>query len=121
MPSNSSGHIKVRRGPLVLSSLELHALLATVALQPNAYGSSVADFISNVADYEPIRASVYVALAGLARKGFVAGKDGKSRPVQGGRGIRFWRITPKGNAALAGSLSAVRKLSSAANLQSLLQ
>ena len=117
MLSNSSGNTKVRRGPLVLSSLELHALLATVALGSNAYGNSVVNFITDVADYEPLRASVYVALTGLARKGFVIGKDGKPRPVQGGRSIRYWRVTPKGKAALAGSLRAVRKLSAAAHLQ----
>jgi DNA-binding PadR family transcriptional regulator len=114
-PSKSNKH-KVRRGPLVLSTLELHVLLAAVALGPSAYGIAVVNHIGRVAHYEPIAASVYVALIALAGKGFLKAQAGKPKPVPGGRSIRYWRATPKGKTALRTALNAVARLSVAANI-----
>jgi DNA-binding PadR family transcriptional regulator len=107
---------KIRRGPIVLSSLELHALLATAALQPRAYGNSVVKHISEVAGYKPITASIYVALSNLAKKGFVTPTQGTPRAVRGGRRICYWNATEKGNAALSASVNAVANLAGAAGL-----
>jgi DNA-binding PadR family transcriptional regulator len=116
MSPNMLSKPKLRRGPLVLSTLELHVLLATVALGPSAYGGAVANHIARIAKYEPIAASVYVALSALGRKGFLKAQIGKPKPMQGGRGIRYWLVTPKGKAALAGALRAVTGLRQAANI-----
>ena len=116
MPQIKSSKPKVRRGPLVLSTLELHVLLAAVALGPSAYGNSVAKHVVQFAKYEPIAASVYVALTALARKGFLKAQAGKPKPVPGGRGIRYWLVTPKGKVALATALHAITRLSMAANI-----
>lgn len=106
---------KLRRGPLVLSMLELHVLLAAVALGPRAYGNSVSKHVVQFAEYEPIAGSVYAALTALARKGFLEAQAGKPKPVPGGRGIRYWLVTPKGKGALATALHAIARLSLAAN------
>ena len=116
MTQIKSSKPKVRRGPLVLSTLELHVLLATVALEPSAYGNSIAKHVAQFAEYEPIAASVYVALIALGRKGFVKAQAGKPKPIPGGRGIRYWLVTPKGKVALATALQAVARLSIAANI-----
>ena len=107
---------KVRRGPLVLSTLELHVLLAAVALGPSAYGNAVAKHIARFAKYEPIGASIYVALIALGRKGFLNAQAGKPKPTPGGRSIRYWRITPKGKTVLTTALRAFSRLSLAANI-----
>ena len=116
MSQIKSSKPKVRRGPLVLSMLELHVLLAAVALEPNAYGNSVAKHVAQFAEYEPIAASVYVALTALGRKGFLTAQAGEPKPMPGGRGIRYWLVTPEGKVALATTLHAVARLSMAANI-----
>jgi hypothetical protein len=72
--------------------------------------------IARIAHYETIAASVYVALIAFARKDFLKAHTGMPKPVQGGRGIRYWRVTPKGIAALAGAPRAVARLRQAANI-----
>ena len=116
MSQTKSSEPKVRRGPLVLSTLELHVLLAAVALEPSAYGNSVAKHLAQFAGYEPIAGSVYAALTALGRKGFVKAQAGKPKPVPGGRSIRYWLVTPKGKAALSTVLHAVARLSAATSI-----
>jgi DNA-binding PadR family transcriptional regulator len=105
-----------RRVSLALSSLEVHTLLATLALHPNAYGAAITEHIDKVSGYKPLTASIYVTLAGLAKKGFVKPRDGKPKPVQGGRRIRYWSLRPAGNSALAEALNTIAQLSRAAGL-----
>jgi DNA-binding PadR family transcriptional regulator len=105
-----------RRVSLALSSLEVHTLLGALALHPNAYGKAITEHIDKVSGYKPLNASVYVTLAGLAKKGFIKPRDGMPTHVQGGRRIRYWTLSPDGNSALAGALDAIAQLSRAAGL-----
>jgi PadR family transcriptional regulator, regulatory protein PadR len=104
-----------RQHPRSLTSLEVHVLLAAVALHPRAYGNAIVVHIGKFGGYDPLKASVYIALAGLAKKGFLRPRDGKPRPVQGGRRIRYWTVTPAGKRALTVSIKVTAALSRSAN------
>jgi|SRR5580692_1391465 PadR family transcriptional regulator, regulatory protein PadR len=99
-----------------LTTLEQHVMLGVAALQPKAYASALGNHIGQYAQYKPSRASVWVALPSLARRGFVRSQQGEPAPVQGGRRKFYWSLTPDGRKALAGSLKAVGKLSRVAGL-----
>ncbi len=97
-----------------LTTLEQHAMLAIMALQPNAYGISIQDHIGQKAGYEPSVGSIYAALDRLEEKGFVRSKRGEATPERGGkRKLYFW-LTGSGRRALAESINAMRSLSRAA-------
>jgi PadR family transcriptional regulator, regulatory protein PadR len=97
-----------------LTTLEQHALLAIVALQPSAYGISIQDHIARNAGYEPSVGSIYASLDRLEEKGFVRSKQGEATRERGGkRKLYFW-VTASGQKTLRESLHAMRSLSRAA-------
>lgn len=97
-----------------LTTLEQHAMLAIMALQPNAYGISIQDHITQKAGYEPSVGSIYAALDRLEDKGFVRPKQGEATPQRGGkRKLYFW-LTAPGKRALSESINATRSLGRAA-------
>jgi len=103
-----------------LTTLEQHALLAIVALHPDAYGISIQDHIGRIAGYEPPIGSIYAALDRLEEKGFVRSKQGEATRERGGRRKLHFLITAPGRRALIGSLNAVSSLGRAARLQEVL-
>jgi PadR family transcriptional regulator, regulatory protein PadR len=103
-----------------LTTLEQHALLAIVALHPNAYGISIQDHIERNAGYEPSVGSVYAALDRLDAKGFVRSKFGEATRERGGRRKLYFTVTAPGQKALRESLKAVGSLSRAARWQEVL-
>jgi DNA-binding PadR family transcriptional regulator len=97
-----------------LTTLEQHAMLAIVALQPNAYGISIQDHISQKAGYEPSVGSIYAALDRLEEKGFVRSKQGEATAERGGKRKLYFSLTAPGRRALDHSMNAVHKLGYAA-------
>jgi DNA-binding PadR family transcriptional regulator len=100
-----------------LTTLEQHAMLAIVALHPNAYGISIQDHIARNGGYEPSVGSLYAALDRLEQKGFVRPKQGEPTAERGGRRKLYFSVTAPGKKALDESLRAVRTLTRAARLQ----
>jgi PadR family transcriptional regulator, regulatory protein PadR len=100
-----------------LTTLEQHAMLAIMALQPNAYGISIQDHINQKTGYEPSVGSIYAALDRLEEKGFVRSKAGEATPERGGKRKLYFALTAAGQKALSESLRAVRSLSRAARWQ----
>jgi PadR family transcriptional regulator PadR len=100
-----------------LTTLEQHAMLAIMALEPNAYGISIQDHINQKAGYEPSVGSIYAALDRLEEKGFVRSKPGEATPERGGKRKLYFALTAPGQKALSESLRAVRSLSRAARWQ----
>jgi PadR family transcriptional regulator, regulatory protein PadR len=100
-----------------LTTLEQHAMLAIVALQPNAYGISIQDHISQKAGYEPSVGSIYAALDRLEEKGFVRTKQGEATRERGGRRKLYFWLTAPGKKVLSESLKATRSLGRAAGWQ----
>jgi DNA-binding PadR family transcriptional regulator len=94
-----------------LTTLEQHAMLAIIALQPNAYGISIQDHISREAGYEPSVGSIYAALDRLEEKGFVKSRHGEATPERGGRRKLLFSVTVPGEKALAKALKATSTLS----------
>jgi PadR family transcriptional regulator, regulatory protein PadR len=100
-----------------LTTLEQHALLAIVALQPSAYGISIQDHIARNAGYEPSVGSIYASLDRLEDKGFVRSKQGEATRQRGGKRKLYFRITASGQKTLRESLQVVHSLSQAAGLK----
>jgi DNA-binding PadR family transcriptional regulator len=100
-----------------LTTLEQHALLAIIALQPNAYGVSIQDHIERNAGYEPSVGSIYAALDRLEEKGFIKSKQGESTPARGGKRKLLFSVTAPGQKTLRESLRAIGSLSRAASWQ----
>jgi PadR family transcriptional regulator, regulatory protein PadR len=100
-----------------LTTLEQHAMLAIVALHPNAYGISIQDHIKQKAGYEPSVGSIYAALDRLEQKGFVRTKQGEATRERGGRRKLYFSLTAPGKKVLAASLNATRSLGRAAGWQ----
>jgi PadR family transcriptional regulator PadR len=103
-----------------LTTLEQHALLAIVALHPNAYGVSIQDHIERNTGREPSVGSIYAALDRLEEKGFVKSRVGEASPARGGRRKLYFAVTAPGEKALKASLKAVGSLSRAARWQEVL-
>jgi PadR family transcriptional regulator PadR len=103
-----------------LTTLEQHAMLAIVALQPGAYGISIQDHISRQAGYEPSVGSIYAALDRLEEKGFVKSRQGEATPERGGRRKLYFTLTAPGEKTLKEALRATGVLSRAARLQEVL-
>jgi DNA-binding PadR family transcriptional regulator len=100
-----------------LTMLEQHALLAIVALHPNAYGVSIQGHIERNTGREPSVGALYAALDRLQEKGFVSSKQGEVTPERGGRRKLYFSLTAPGKRTLRESLRAVGSLSRAARLQ----
>ena len=100
-----------------LTTLEQHAMLAIVALQPNAYGISIQDHISQKAGYQPSVGSIYAALDRLEEKGFVRSKQGEATRERGGRRKLYFSLTAPGKKALTDSMNATGSLRRAAGWQ----
>ena len=84
----------------LLTRAEELILLAVWRLQADAYGVPIRKHLSKVTGREWAIGSVYVPLERLTRRGFVRTSQGPSTPERGGRSKRFYRLTPKGVAAL---------------------
>lgn len=85
---------------LVLRSEEL-VLLAVLQLKDNAYGVTVRRYLMEKTGQHFSFAAVYEPLDRLSSQGFLKPNDKGPTSERGGRRRRYFRITPKGTAALA--------------------
>jgi len=77
-----------------LGEFEHIVLLALLRLEDRAYGVTVRQEI------ELSIGAVYATLDRLETKGYVRSRHGDPTPERGGRSKRFFRVTPKGVAAV---------------------
>jgi DNA-binding PadR family transcriptional regulator len=94
-----------------LSELEQLVLLALLRLGDTAYGVSITRELADRANRAANFASVYKALIRLETEGLVEARLGEPTPERGGRRKRLYRLLPAGQAALAESLDAIRRMS----------
>ncbi|HUL74785.1 MAG TPA: helix-turn-helix transcriptional regulator [Vicinamibacterales bacterium] len=94
----------------LLGELEQLVLLAAMRLGDEAYAVSIRDEIHDRSRVDLSRASVYVTLDRLDRKGYVTSWFGAPTPERGGKAKRFFRVTPAGRRALAAAEDAVARL-----------
>lgn len=87
-------------GEMNLGEFELLVLLACVRLgEDEAYAVSIADEISARTGRALQRASVYVTLQRLEKKGLITTRLGDPRPERGGKARRLVRVESAGRAA----------------------
>lgn len=83
-----------------LGEFEHIVVLALLRLQDRAYGVTVRQEIESRTSREVSIGAVYATLDRLETKGYVNSRFGEPSPERGGRSKRFFRVTPKGLAAV---------------------
>src|SRR6266567_9361280 len=83
-----------------LGEFEHIIVLAVLRLEGRAYGVTVRQEIEFRTSREVSIGAVYATLDRLDRKGYVKSHRGDPTPERGGRSKRFFRVTPKGLAAV---------------------
>ena len=83
-----------------LGEFEHIIVLALLRLEDQAYGVTVRQEIELRTEREVSIGAVYATLGRLETKGYVKSNRGDPTPQRGGRSKRFFRVTPKGVAAV---------------------
>jgi DNA-binding PadR family transcriptional regulator len=93
-----------------LTDFELMILLAILRIGDNAYGVPIAREIETQGERTVAVAAVYTALDRLESNGLVLSTIGDPTPERGGRAKRFFRVTPRGLAAVRQAQRALTRL-----------
>lgn len=93
-----------------LGEFEHIILLALLRLEEQAYGVTVRQEIELRTKREVSIGAVYATLDRLETKGYVKSHLGDPTPERGGRSKRFFRVTPKGVAAVNRTHRALQKM-----------
>ena len=99
-----------------LGELQTLVLLAALRLGDEAYAVSIADEIERQTGRSVDRASVYVTVRRLERRGLVSTAFGDPLPERGGRARRYVRVEPAGVAAVDGATQSIDRLASGLDL-----
>jgi PadR family transcriptional regulator PadR len=102
---------KARPVPVV-RDLELIVVLAALHLGDEAYPAAIRDVIEQRTHKRVARAAVFITLERLEKKGLMSSRYGDPTPVRGGRAKRYFRVEPRGLAAVRASLDVVTSLTS---------
>ncbi len=94
-----------------LGEFEHIVVLALLRLEEEAYGVSVRQEIELRTRREVSIGAVYATLDRLEEKGYVKSRRGDPTPERGGRSKRFFRVTPKGVAAVNRAQHALQSMS----------
>jgi DNA-binding PadR family transcriptional regulator len=105
-----------RSGEPLLRDLELLVMLAVLGLADEAYPLTIRDAIKERTGRSVARASVFITLERLERKGFLKSRYGDPTPVRGGRAKRFFRATPRGVAVARASIQVVTAMTAGVEL-----
>jgi DNA-binding PadR family transcriptional regulator len=79
-----------------LGEFELLVMLTVIRLGEGAYGVPIAREIEEQTGREVAFGTVYATLERLQEKGLVRSDLGDPTPERGGRGKRYFRVTPTG-------------------------
>lgn len=83
-----------------LGDMEHLVLLAVLRLGSEAYGIPILDEVASRSGRNVAKATVYVALKRLERKGLVSSRLGEATSERGGRAKRYFKLRPAGLRAL---------------------
>ena len=95
-------------GKHTLGELESLVLLAALRLGKDGYGLSITQEIRRTADRPVVRASVYVTLQRLEKRGLLTTRLEKTRT--GGKPRRFVTVTPEGVELLRSSRASLQRM-----------
>ena len=84
----------------MLTRMEEILLLTVWRLQADAYGLAVRRQVSKLLDKKVSVGAVYIPLERLARKGLLETWESEPTATRGGRRKRFYKLSPRGLAAL---------------------
>jgi PadR family transcriptional regulator, regulatory protein PadR len=84
----------------LLTRMEEIILLCVHHLAEEAYGIAIREYIVELTGEEMSVGAVYVPLERLEQRGLLESYLGEPTPERGGRGKRFYRLTPDGISAL---------------------
>ena len=96
--------------PTDLGEMEHLVLLAILRLGREAYGIPILDEVASRSGRSVSKATVYVALKRLERKGFVSSRLGEATSERGGRAKRYFRLRPAGLKAMRDSRAMLLRL-----------
>jgi PadR family transcriptional regulator PadR len=99
-----------------LGEFEHVVALALLRLEDRAYGVTVRQEIESRTKREVSIGAVYATLDRLEAKGYVKSRRGDPTPERGGRSKRFFRITPKGAAAVNRTQRALQRMTEGLDL-----
>ncbi len=99
-----------------LGEVEQLVLLATLRLDRDAYPVAVRDEIEACTHIALSRATVYITLDRLERKGYLTSWFGDPTPARGGKAKRLFRVEPAGLKAVRASLQALDRLTAGTRL-----
>jgi DNA-binding PadR family transcriptional regulator len=99
-----------------LGEFEHVVVLALLRLEDRAYGVTVRQEIESRTKREVSIGAVYATLDRLETKGYVKSRRGDPTPERGGRSKRFFRITPKGVAAVNRTQRALQRMTEGLDL-----
>ena len=100
----------------LLGEVEQLVLLAALRLGDDAYAVAVRDEIDTRASVALSRATVYITLDRLERKGYLKSWFADPTPERGGKAKRCFRLEPEGIRALRASVHAVDRLAAGTRL-----
>ena len=93
-----------------LGDFEVLVLLAAMRLGEEAYGLSIAEEISKTARRTTARASVYVALRRLEKKGLITTRREEPGEATAGKPRRFVTVRPEAVALVGESRRALQRM-----------
>jgi PadR family transcriptional regulator, regulatory protein PadR len=93
-----------------LGEFEHIIVLALLRLEDRAYGVTVRQEIEFRIQREVSIGAVYATLDRLETKGYVKSHHGDPTPERGGRSKRFFRVTPRGVAAVNRAQRAIHSM-----------
>jgi PadR family transcriptional regulator, regulatory protein PadR len=99
-----------------LGEFEHIIVLALLRLEDRAYGVTVRQEIELRTNREVSIGAVYATLDRLETKGYVKSRVGDPTPERGGRSKRFFRVTPKGAAAVNRTQRALKNMTEGLDL-----
>ena len=99
-----------------LGEFEHLIVLALLRLDDRAYGVTIRQEIELRTKREVSIGAVYATLDRLEGKGYVNCYRGDPTPQRGGRSKRFFRVTPKGIAAVNRAQHALRRMTAGLDL-----
>ncbi len=93
-----------------LGDLQQLTMLAVARLGDKAFGGAIQDELHQVAGREMSVSTIYVTLVRLEDQGLVESERTLPNPTRGGKGKRFFNLTPKGWQALEASKDALTRM-----------
>ena len=97
-------------GKHALGEFEVMVLLAALRLGDEAYGLSIAEEIRKTARRSAARASVYVTLRRLEKKGLISTRRESKEEAPRGKPRRFVSVEPEAVAMVQESRQALRRM-----------